>query len=139
MLNLSDAQKKVIGIASFSVALLALFNAWAFYKNNIWQPSIEVVDVDYKKGIANLIINGKPFVLKGDSNYLIGYDWGIKFGYTYIGTKRNYDRIEILKRNMVHKVLKSADEKHGSFTGNEKTFWDDVFLGDKANLSAVKA
>lgn len=132
MFNLSDAQKKVLGIASFSVAILALFNAYAFYKNNIWQPSIEVVDVDYKKGIANLIINGKPFVLKGDSNYLIGFDWGIKFGYTYIGTKRNYDRIEILKRNMVHKVLRMADEKHGNFVGNEQTYWDDTFFGDKS-------
>lgn len=138
MLNLSDAQKKILGIASFSVAILALFNAWAFYKNNIWQPTIQIIDVDYKKGIANLIINGKPFVLKGDSNYLIGYDWGIKFGYTYVGTTRKYDRIEVLKRNMVHKVLKTAEDTHG-FTGDEKTFWDDAFFGDKANLTAVKA
>jgi hypothetical protein len=131
MLNLSEAQKKILGVASFSVAILALFNAWAFYKNNIWQPSIEVVDVDYKNGIANLIIDGKPFILKGDSSYLIGYDWGIKFGYTYIKSNRVYDRIEVLKRDMVHKVLRTADEKHGSFVGNEKTFWDNVFFGDK--------
>jgi len=88
MLNLSEAQKKILAIGSFSVALLALFNAYAFYKNNLWQPTIEVVDVDYKNGIANLIINGKPFVLRGDSSYLIGYDWGIKVGYTYVKYNR---------------------------------------------------
>lgn len=138
MFNLSDAQKKIIGIASFSVALLALFNAWAFYKNNLWSPTIKIIDVDYKNGIANLLINNKPFILRGDSSFLIGYDWGIRFGATQLGNKRVYDRIEVLKRSLVHKVLRTKDDSHG-FTGDEKTFWDDTFFGDKANLTAVKA
>jgi hypothetical protein len=49
-------------------------------------------------------------VLRGDSSYLIAYDWGIKFGHTYKeGTQVVYDRIEVLKRNSVKKVIKQAD------------------------------
>lgn len=131
MLNLSDVQKRVLGIASISVAVLALVNAYAFYKNNLWSPTIMVESIDYKNGIANLIINGKPFTLRGDSSFLIGYDWGIRFGATQVGNKRVYDRIEVLKRNLVHKVLRTKDDTHG-FTGDEATFWDDAFFGDKS-------
>jgi hypothetical protein len=138
MFNLSDVQKKVIGIASLSVAVLAIINAYAFYKNNLWSPTIEIIDIDYKNGIANLLISKKPFRLRGDSSFLIGYDWGIRFGATQLGNKRVYDRIEVLKRNLVHKVLRTKEDTHG-FTGDEKTFWDDVFFGDKANLTSVKA
>jgi hypothetical protein len=130
MLNLSDVQKRILGIASISVAVLALVNAYAFYKNNLWSPNIEVENIDYKNGIAKLSISGKPFVLRGDSSFLIGYDWGIRFGSTQVGNKRVYDRIEVLKRNLVHKVLRTKDDEHG-FTANEATFWDNVFLGNK--------
>ena len=85
-----------------------------------------------------MLINDKPFRLRGDSSFLIGYDWGIRVGSTQLGNKRIYDRIEVLKRNLVHKVLRTKDDTHG-FTGDEKTFWDDVFFGDKANLTAGKA
>jgi len=130
MLNLSEVQKRVIGIASISVAVLALVNAYAFYKNNLWSPKIEIEDIDYKNGIAKLSISGKPFILRGDSSFLIGYDWGIRFGATQVGNKRVYDRIEVLKRNLVHKVLRTKEDEH-DFTGNEATFWDNVFFGNK--------
>lgn len=138
MFNLTEVQKKVIGIASLSVAVLAIVNAYAFYKNNLWSPSIEIVDIDYKNGIANLLISKKPFRLRGDSSFLIGYDWGIRFGATQLGNKRVYDRIEVLKRNLVHKVLRTKEDTH-SFVENEKSFFDNVFFGDKSNLTAVKA
>lgn len=131
MFNLTDVQKRVIGIASLSVAVLALVNAYAFYKNNLWSPTIKIVSIDYKNGIAELIINDKPFRLRGDSSFLIGYDWGIRFGATQINGKRVYDRIEVLKRNLVHKVLRDVKDSHG-FTGDEATFWDDAFFGDKS-------
>ena len=130
MFNLTDVQKRIIGIASLSVAVLALVNAYAFYKNNLWSPTIKIVSIDYKNGVAELIIDGKPFKLRGDSSFLIGFDWGIRFGSTQVGNKRVDDRIEILKRNLVHKVLRDVNDSHG-FTGDEKTFWDDVFLGNK--------
>jgi len=108
--SLNGGEQVLLKIAGISAALLAVFSAFTFYKNNIWHPKVEIVSVDYKNGVAKILINGKPFLLKGDSSYLISYDWGIKFGYTFKGNgERIYDRIEILKRNMVHSVIKKAE------------------------------
>ena len=108
--SLSGGEEILLKVAGISAAFIAIFSAFTFYKNNIWHPKVEVVSVDYKNGVAKIIVNGKPFLLKGDSSYLISYDWGIKFGYTFKGNgERMYDRIEILKRNMVHSVIKKAE------------------------------
>lgn len=138
--NLSQGEEILLKVASVGAAILGIVGVFSFYKNNIWKPKVEVIDVDYSKGIANLKINGKPFVLRGDSSYLIGFDWGIKFGFDILPDgKRVYDRIELLKRNMVHKVLRSSGEVH-NFTGfNEQTFWNDAFEGGKGSLVAKQA
>jgi hypothetical protein len=110
----------------------------------------------YKKAI-----NNKKFILRGDSSYLIGFDWGIKFGViTKPDGSKKYDRIEVLKRNLVEQVIRKAEDgniksftgsedgivngvwgvkdteafdvfQDKSFVGNEETFWDDAFFGDK--------
>lgn len=137
--NISKGEEALLKAASIGAAILGVVAVYNFYKNNLWQPKIEIKDVDYDEGVANLVVNGKPFVLRGDSSYLIGYDWGIKFGYTPKGNVRKADRIEILKRGMVHKVLRKVDEKHeAGFTGfDERTFWNDAFDGGKGGLTAV--
>ena len=96
----------LLKVAAISTALLGIFGIWSFYKNDIWKPTITIKDVDFKNGIANLNINGKDFVLKGDSTYLIAYNWGIRFGYTYNQNSRSYDRIELTKNGMVKQVIK---------------------------------
>lgn len=93
-------------IATVSVTIIAIVNLVNFYKNNIQKPKVEVVNTDYIKGVANLIINGREFVLRGDSSYLIEGDWGIRFGTTFDKTANtNYNRIELLKRGMVYKII----------------------------------
>jgi len=137
--NISKGEELLLKAASIGAAILGVVAVYNFYRNNLWQPKIEIKDVNYEDGIAKLVVNGKPFILRGDSSYLIGYDWGIKFGYTPKGTVRKADRIEILKRGMVHKVLRKVDEKHeAGFTGfDERTFWNDAFDGGKGGLTAV--
>lgn len=117
------AESIFLKIAGISTAALGIFAAYTFYKNNIWQPNVFVKSIDYKKGIAELTINGKPFILTGDSVYLIGFDWGIRFGTSYMpqSGKRYFDRIEILKRNMVHKVIEREGETH-NFVGSAYGF-----------------
>ena len=110
MQNLLDTvtNKKgvLVKIATLSVAIIAIVNVVTFYKNNISKPTVEVKDKDFEKGIANLKINGKDFVLRGDSSYLIDGDWGIRFGTTFNKTSNtNYNRIELLKRGMVYKII----------------------------------
>lgn len=117
-------------LAAISTAILAVVNAYSFYRNNIWHPKIVVNKVDYENGVANLTINGKPFILRGDSLFLIDFDWGIKFGFTYLPSGvRVYDRIEVTKRGMVHEVLRQTpSESTLSFTGfSEENFWNDAF------------
>lgn len=109
--DISKGEEILLKAASIGAAILGVVAVYSFYKNNIWHPKIEVKRVDFRNGVADLVINGKPFVLRGDSSYLIAYDWGIKFGFnpTQDG-RRVYDRIEVLKRNMVHRVIRKADE-----------------------------
>jgi hypothetical protein len=160
--NLSKANSVFLKIAAISTGIVAVFGLYSFYKNNVWSPEIKVDSVDYDKGVANLTINGKPFVLRGESSYLIAYDWGIKFGTSIQPNgQRFFDRIEILKRGLVHKILRNKDEVHSftgsenaivngvwgvsksagfdvfqdkSFTGDEKNFWNNAFEDTKSNL-----
>lgn len=127
---LSKTNSVFLKIAAISTATIAIIGIYNFYKNEIWHPKIQIVDVDWANGIANLLINGKKFILKGDSSYLIANDWGIRFGSTQHGNLKTYDRIEVLKRNMVHEVLRGIDGKpqETGFTGfNEETYWNDAF------------
>jgi hypothetical protein len=160
--NLSKANSVFLRIAAISTGIVAVFGLYTFYKNNIWSPIIRVDSIDYNKGIANLTINGKPFVLRGESSYLIAYDWGVRFGTSIQPNgQRYFDRIEILKRGLVDKILRNKDDVHAftgseegivsgvwgvpksagfdvfqnkSFTGDEKNFWNNAFEDTKSNL-----
>jgi hypothetical protein len=152
--NFSKANSVFLRIAAISTGIVAVFGLYTFYKNNIWSPIIRVDSIDYNKGIANLTINGKPFVLRGESSYLIAYDWGVRFGTSIQPNgQRYFDRIEILKRGLVDKILRNKDDVHSftgvstiqtngyvknnkeaGFVGNEETFWDDAFFGDKGSF-----
>ena len=117
-------------LAAISTAALAVVNVYSFYRNNIWHPKVVINSVDYANGVANLTINGKRFVLRGDSLFLIDFDWGIKFGFTFLPDgKWMYDRIEITKRGMVHEVLRQTETPSTlAFTGfSEENYWNDAF------------
>jgi len=160
--NFSKANSTFLKVAAISTGIVAVFGLYTFYKNNLWSPTVKVDSIDYNKGIAYLTINGKPFVLRGESSYLIAYDWGIRFGTSIQPNgQRYFDRIEILKRGLVDKILRNKDDVHSftgrqdtvvtgalgvpesagfdvfkdkSFTGNEETFWDDAFFGGKGSF-----
>ena len=117
-------------LAAISTAALAVVNVYSFYRNNIWHPKVVMNSIDYANGVANLTINGKKVILRGDSTFLIDFDWGIKFGYTYLPDgKRMYDRIEVTKRGMVHEVLRQTETASTlAFTGfSEQNYWNDTF------------
>lgn len=128
--DISRGEEILLKAASVGAAILGIVAVYSFYKNSIWKPKIVVKKVDYSNAYAELEINGKPFVLRGDSSYLISYDWGVRLGFTPKADGKRYaDRIEILKRNMVKDVLRNPEEI--AFTGfNEKTYWNDAFDGN---------
>lgn len=106
---ISKTSATFVSIAGTATAVLAMIAVYTFYKNNLWKPSVKIIKTDYANGEADLLINGRPFYLRGDSSYLIAYDWGIKFGFTVKPDgKRLYDRIELLKKGMVQRILDKA-------------------------------
>lgn len=125
----SKGQKYLLQIAGISAAIIAITNVYAYYRSNIWHPKVEVKEVDFKNGIAVVVINGKERTIKGDSPYFISNDWAIKFGYTFKGNgKRVYDRIEVTKRGAVDSVIRQAEgEEMQSFTANEDDYWIEAF------------
>jgi hypothetical protein len=127
--SFSQGQKYLLQIAGISAAIIALTNVYAYYKSNIWHPKVDVKDVDFKNGVAKVVINGKERTIKGDSPYFIANDWAIKFGYTFKGDgQRVYDRIEITKRGSVDSVIKKAEgEEVQSFTGTQDGYWVESF------------
>ena len=127
--TLSATSSVLLRIAALSTATFALIGVYTFYRNNLWHPKVVINSVDYANGVANLTINGKRFVLRGDSLFLIDFDWGIKFGYTFLPDgKRIYDRIEVTKRGMTHEVVRQNEIASVlSFTGNQETFWNKTF------------
>ena len=120
--DLSKGEEILLKVAAISAAALAVVNVYSFYKNNIYHPKVEVKEVDFAKGTAKLIIDGKPKTIRGDSSYLIGNDWSIQLGATFSSNNgRKYDRIEVLKRGNVDSVIKTAEgEEMQSFIGDEK-------------------
>lgn len=135
--DISRGEEMLLKAASIGAAILGVVAVYSFYKNNIWKPKIVVKKVDYPNAYAELEINGKPFIVRGDSSYLISYDWGVRLGFTPKADGKRYaDRIEVLKRNLVKDVLRNPEEV--AFTGfDEKTFWNDAFEGAKGGLVAV--
>jgi hypothetical protein len=61
-------ERILLKIAGISAAVIAITNLYAFYRSNVWHPKVEVKKVDFKSGVADLIVNGKPVTIKGDSN-----------------------------------------------------------------------
>lgn len=117
-------------LAAISTAALAVVNVYSFYRNNIWHPKVVINSIDYANGVANLTINGKKVILRGDSTFLIDFDWGIKLGYTFLADgKRVYDRIEVTKRGMVYDVVRQTETPSTlAFTGfSEQNYWNDTF------------
>jgi hypothetical protein len=117
--DLSKGEEILLKSASIGAAVLGIVSIYTFYRNNLWKPKIAVTKIDFKNSYAELEINGKPFVLRGDSSYLISYDWGVRLGFTpKVDGTRVADRIEVLKRNMVQDVLRNVNEV--AFSGINK-------------------
>lgn len=126
----NKASQLLLRVAAFGTATLAIVSVYTFYRQNIWFPKITLVDVDYNRGIANLIVNKKPLRLEGNSTYGVGSSFGVQFGTTNnTDGKRGYDRIEIVKNGLVKGVINKNGEVLKSFTANEKTYYDDTFNG----------
>ena len=101
MPDLSKQLGIIAKVAAVILAITAIGGGYAYYRNNIWHPKIKVINVDWEKQIANVMIGSKQKTLYGDSILSAGSKWGVHFGFT----NGNANRIELIQDGLVYEVL----------------------------------
>jgi hypothetical protein len=92
----------ILKVVAVATVITALAGAYYFFVNNVWKPKVKVLSVDFDNGFATIEMPfGKKVDIYGDSQFLIGGDWGVKFGTVNKGGKVSYENIQLLKRNLV--------------------------------------
>ena len=104
-LQISKTTNVLIKIAAVVGAITVLAGGYTFYLNYVWKPSIIVQEVDFTNGIARLKFGNKIIDLEGDATFLLGADWGVRFGSVYNNGILEYTRIELVRKDMVYEYL----------------------------------
>jgi peroxiredoxin len=98
--------KLVLKIVAIATVITALSGAYYFFVNNIWKPKVKVLSVDFTNGFATLELPfGRKVDIYGDSQFLIGGDWGVRFGTVMKNGKVSYENIQLLKHGLVDEYL----------------------------------
>lgn len=105
-IKISKTTNVLLQIAAVVGAITILAGGYTFYLNYVWKPKIEVIEVDFNEATAKLKFGKKILELEGDALFLLGGDWGIKFGSTNKNGSTLYDRIELIRKGMVYEYLK---------------------------------
>jgi hypothetical protein len=106
--NLSKTSKALINVAAVVGAITVIAGGYTFYLNYIWKPKVEISEVDFTKGIATVKLGNlfkKTVQIEGDSTYELGGDWGVRFGHTIVEGKTYYNRLELVRKNMVYEYI----------------------------------
>ena len=104
--KISATTQLIIKVAAVVGGITVIAGGYSFYLNNFWKPNIEIVMVDFNRGFAQFKYKGEIYTLDGDATYLLGGDWGLRFGSVIKDGVVKYDRIELLKKFMVVEYLK---------------------------------
>jgi hypothetical protein len=97
---------KVVAVAS---VITALAGAYYFFVNNVWKPKVKVLSVDFDNGFATVEMPfGRKVDIYGDSQFLIGGDWGVKFGTVNKAGKTSYENLQLLKKGLVEEYLDTS-------------------------------
>ena len=102
--------KLVLKVVAVATIITALAGAYYFFVNNVWKPKIKIVSVDFTNGFATVEMPfGKKVDIYGDSQFVIGGDWGIKFGTINKSGKVSYENLQLLKRGLVVEYLDTSE------------------------------
>jgi hypothetical protein len=104
-IKLSKTTNAFLQIAAVVGGVTALAGGYTFYLNYVWKPKVTVLDVDFINGIAHLQFGSKIIEVSGDTVFLLGGDWGIKFGSVYKDGILYYDRLLLVRKGMVYEYL----------------------------------
>lgn len=102
--------KPLARIAAVAGVFAGLGVVYWFFMDNIYRPSVKIVSVDYKKGIAVLDMAGKIRTLYTGSKLSAGGHWGVQFSGPIFG---EYNRVELVKDDITYQVLDLSPEEGG--------------------------
>jgi len=105
-LKITKGTRTLVRIAAVVGAITVIAGGYTFYLNNIWKPNVKVLLVDFTKGYAELLFEGKKLILEGDAIVLLDGDWGIKFGTVLENNQLIYKSIILTKKGMLVDILK---------------------------------
>jgi hypothetical protein len=107
--SFEEGSKLVLKVVAIATVITALAGAYYFFVNNVWKPSVKVISVDFENGFATVEMPfGKEVDIYGDSQFLIGGEWGVKFGTVNKGGKLSYENLQLLKRGLVAEYLDTS-------------------------------
>jgi len=105
-LKITKGTRTLVRIAAGVGAITVIAGGYTFYLNNIWKPDVKVLLVDFTKGYAEILFEGKKLILEGDAIVLLDGDWGIKFGTVLEEKESIYKSIILTKKGMLVDILK---------------------------------
>jgi hypothetical protein len=101
--------KLVLKVVAVATVITALAGAYYFFVNNVWKPKVKVLSVDFDNGFATVEMPfGRKVDIYGDSQFLIGGDWGVKFGTVNKAGKTSYENLQLLKKGLVEEYLDTS-------------------------------
>jgi len=101
--------KLVLKVVAVATVITALAGAYYFFVNNVWKPNVKVLSVDFANGFATVEMPfGRKVDIYGDSQFLIGGDWGVKFGTINKSGKTSYENLQLLKHGLVEEYLDTS-------------------------------
>jgi peroxiredoxin len=107
--SFENESKLVLKIVAVATVITALAGAYYFFVNNVWKPNVKVLSVDFANGFATLELPfGRKVDIYGDSQFLIGGDWGVRFGTVIKSGKVSYENLQLLKHGLVDEYLDTS-------------------------------
>lgn len=106
--KLSRGTDVLIKGAAIAAAIVSLGAGYSFFMSYVYKPKLEVIEVDFGIGKARIRVLGifpQIIEIDGDTTYQIVGDWGIRLASTIIGGESKYNRIELVRKNMVVEYL----------------------------------
>lgn len=106
--KLSRGTDVLIKGAAIAAAIVSLGAGYSFFMSYVYKPKLEVIEVDFGIGKARIRVLGifpQIIEIDGDTTYQIVGDWGVRLASTIIGGTSKYNRIELVRKNMVVEYL----------------------------------
>lgn len=101
--SLNKQFDKLNKLAAVLTTIGVIGGAWYYYRTVLWMPVLNVVSVDWDKGIAQVRVGTtKVYTLYKNQTLAIGGDFGIRFSGD---TDDSISRIELYKNFLTYKVI----------------------------------